>query len=1333
MNHILKKTKNIFSWLYKTKKGRLTASVFLVLLVILPLYFIFFHKSAAAWFDENWYYRKSIDITNNTTTETNVYVSLTVDTSDTTKFQTDCGDLRFTKYNGELLPYMVNLGCGTTATSVSVAFDSFPAGQQTIFEYYGNPSAPNGFTNAAASGTVTQANMRLSILAGTAFVDFSAANLLTPFAGDKLVISDSATKKLTGYIKAAGTGETLGSELLSDPGFDNAGTWTTEAGWSVGSGIATASSAAVNKLVYANGNSVTQGGLYKQQFDILTLTGGTVSWRVVSTLSGTSQSILGTRTSYRTFDFSGYKQYGLQVNTTLSGTFDNLSVKQVLTPSATGVTVTSTQNGGTYTWANEEASFNRNDSGNYSYIIYPSTFSTVAGNYTVGTVGAEEKSLAPAAYWSFDEGQGSTAHDETSNRNDGTLGTGTSAPTWETESECVSGKCLSFDGVDDYVSMPDEDGVNDYDYNQDFTVSTWVKIPATQNNTSATMNEIMEKWSGSGSYSYTFKVFNQTADTGNRGKVQVARYDGSHAPNVRSSIPLNDNSWHYLIFTKSGSNLYLYVDGKQDGTAADTTNATTTNSSALYIGERGGSSNYRFTGSIDELKIYPYARTAAQIQTDYNAGMSGMKSSSGVSVAMGGSTSPMVDPIALYNFNEGVGSTAHNSGSAGSVLNGTLYTGVSIGSATWDKGGKFGSAMGFVGDNKSVNFGKNSSLKTSNFSVSTWIRPAAGGTSKFIFGDFYYGATTQSYGYGLSMEADNKLYFNLGTAPRYKQVVSLSALPIGEWSHILVTFDGSTQKIYINGIYNNQVASGAILYDTGSHDFNFTSGRDPNSSGTSYFNGKIDEIRVYNYALTSDDVKANYNGGMAMQLGSSGSVSGTGAPTNAASGEYCVPGDTTACAAPVGEWKMDTGVGTTAYDTSGSANNAIFPAGSEPTWTQGKYGKALSFNGSNYATINSTVYSLGGGSVSLWFKKTGNGGVVTGSFGGSGNQRAPTINITGSTLMWDFGSLYDQDTGITINPNQWYYVTLTYDSSFNIKVYLNGILAGTGTSSDPGSFFNQVHIGHYANFGSYYFNGSIDQVRIYDYARSAAQIAWEYNQGKPIAEYRMNECSGGTVHDESLNLNHGTINLGVGGTQTTAIGNGTCSSSAQTPWYNGQSGKYGASLNFDGEDDYVDAGTSPIFNLTNAFTFSAWVYPKSFGDSSYPRIISKEATTWAAPYSLSLSDNGRVLLCQDVGEGESCASLDNSYIDTMNQWYYITATWDGSNRYIYVNGVEHTGDSVFSGTMSNTDNDVLIGNNPTATRSFDGFIDDVKIFNYALTPLQVQTLYNASSAVNFGN
>jgi len=495
-------TKRAIIWIMATWLRRIIASVLIALFIVAPVSFLFTrHKAEAAWFDENWYYRKAVPITNNASEETNVYVSLTLDTSDTAKFQADCGDLRFTKYNGELLPYYVASGCGTAITSVYVAFDTFPAGQQTIYFYYGNPNAPNGF-ESAINGSVTQANMKLSIVNGIAFVDFSAANTLTPYLGQNLVISDSAGKKLTGYIKAAGTGETYGAnQMNNNPGFEGTYSAGLAPNWTLVRGTVSEYTASphggtsaqqINNpasnsgFLYESSLSQTSGKLFKASVWYKALVGnGQFNWSDTTSIysatlasSAWTQSIL-----YKTVTITNGTSLGIYAEWASSANtnqivYDDASVIEVLTPSATGATITSTSNGSTFSWVSEEGSFNRNDT-TYSYSIYPLAFATVASNYTIGSLGLEEKSLAPVAYWSFDEGYGTTAHDETSNKNDGAFGASTAAPTWKPESECVSGKCLNFDGSNDYVQAAENKALPAYG-NTNYTISGWVKGAGSQ-------------------------------------------------------------------------------------------------------------------------------------------------------------------------------------------------------------------------------------------------------------------------------------------------------------------------------------------------------------------------------------------------------------------------------------------------------------------------------------------------------------------------------------------------------------------------------------------------------------------------------------------------------------------------------------------------------------------------------------------------------------------------------------------------------------------------------------------------------------------------------------
>ena len=103
----------------------------------------------------------------------------------------------------------------------------------------------------------------------------------------------------------------------------------------------------------------------------------------------------------------------------------------------------------------------------------------------------------------------------------------------------------------------------------------------------------------------------------------------------------------------------------------------------------------------------------------------------------------------------------------------------------------------------------------------------------------------------------------------------------------------------------------------------------------------------------------------------------------------------------VAAYFFDEGSETVTVDGTGNGQNGTLVNG--PLWVDGIRGTALQFDGVNdYVAIPYNLYSLSGGTLSLWFKKTGNGtntNNIIGSWGGSGNQRTPTFYVPSTTLM----------------------------------------------------------------------------------------------------------------------------------------------------------------------------------------------------------------------------------------------------------------------------------------------------------------------------------------------
>jgi hypothetical protein len=238
--------------------------------------------------------------------------------------------------------------------------------------------------------------MKISAVVGTAFVDFSKAGILTNKLGHLLEIKDSAGKKLRGYIKAAGTGETLDSELQTSWG--NGSYWGSafDTLTSSGAEITQAENASGTKSAYST-IAVVAGMLTKTVYG-LTLTSGTLpkiyfTDGVASTMRMVNMTA-GAGTEYCTFVAGGA---GARVSLFSSAAvvIDGItwSTKKVLTPSDTGVTIVSAKGGTTYNWTSQETGFNYNDSSGYTYRILKiaaapvvATITEVSGKFHVATV-----------------------------------------------------------------------------------------------------------------------------------------------------------------------------------------------------------------------------------------------------------------------------------------------------------------------------------------------------------------------------------------------------------------------------------------------------------------------------------------------------------------------------------------------------------------------------------------------------------------------------------------------------------------------------------------------------------------------------------------------------------------------------------------------------------------------------------------------------------------------------------------------------------------------------------------------------------------------------------
>ncbi len=218
-------------------------------------------------------------------------------------------------------------------------------------------------------GIVTLANMKISSVDGTAFVDFGATGVLTDNVGRLLKIYDSARRAITGRIYQAGSVETLDAELMT--GWTNGGN-PYETFTSVGINITSAIETGVEGLANTNNITVVAGRLYKLATNI-TKNSGQNPYFYIRKADGSGWELgdnfvlaLGGANKYCCTTVSGAGHYIRAANNAASDWLGTFSYKRVLTPGSTGVLIVS-EDMVTRNWTSKNSAFNYADSLGYTY------------------------------------------------------------------------------------------------------------------------------------------------------------------------------------------------------------------------------------------------------------------------------------------------------------------------------------------------------------------------------------------------------------------------------------------------------------------------------------------------------------------------------------------------------------------------------------------------------------------------------------------------------------------------------------------------------------------------------------------------------------------------------------------------------------------------------------------------------------------------------------------------------------------------------------------------------------------------------------------------------
>jgi len=415
------------------------------------------------------------------------------------------------------------------------------------------------------------------------------------------------------------------------------------------------------------------------------------------------------------------------------------------------------------------------------------------------------------------------------------------------------------------------------------------------------------------------------------------------------------------------------------------------------------------------------------------------------------------------------------------------------------------------------------------------------------------------------------------------------------------------------------------------------------------------------------------------------------------------------------------------YPFNGNANdisgNGLNGTVNGVTLTADRFGNAnsaFSFNGTSRIDVADNP-SLRPANVTLsaWVYFTSTPGtqvIANKNLANSTHESYAIFFFNGNiAAAWGNASTVEFITGPVPTTSQWHFVAMTFDDVNNIgSLYLDGVLVNSQASNLTLGYDNSsFSIGTELENGSYdfFYNGIIDDVKVYNTALTTSQITTEYNtNANPlIAYYNFNN----TAADFSGNNLHGTI---IGSPVFTTDRNGNANSA----------------LAFNGNiANRIEVDNNPLMH-TSSITIGAWVKFNSLSASHQGVVDKPMGTNVSDSWHFGTQGSNFSVWHMNDAVNINPFSQITSPINT-NQWYYMVSTFDNVNKQhkLYVDGVLKT-TNTFNSTIGYDNSKMYIGaviENGALDFPMDGVVDEVKIFNKELTSAEIQQEFIASSPI----
>ncbi len=781
----------------------------------------------------------------------------------------------------------------------------------------------------------------------------------------------------------------------------------------------------------------------------------------------------------------------------------------------------------------------------------------------------------------------------------------------------------------------------------------------------------------SGAVDYTFEVNNGYLFF----KVRTTNVS-PHYATITGGTTISLNTWYHASATWDGANLNLYLNSVVDATPVAATSFYATSNSSPMIGVREGGGYYSaWAGKLGQICYFDYALSETQINYLYNNNAGGSTPNPQNPMAISGNS-----PIAYYDLG------GSSTGDAGASSPNTLTVpNSSVPSATVFE---FNVPSGGV-DRITLNQGI---TLTGNKTFSAWINLT---TAQDAGGFLFFGEASTNY--YLFIQGD---YIYIRDSSGFSAAQYTPGFSLNTWYHICISGDGTNLIPYVNG---SPISGTYVDREMQSEN---TIGSYSNS--TFPYRGEMSNIQIWDTNLSSIDVTTLYNYGVPLLTG------------------------TQPQAANLKAWyKMNS-------DTS-NWDGSNWEIGNSTA----NYSSALDFDGTNdYIDCgnDSSLNITSNLSVSVWFKTSNNGQMITKDSGVNGT-RSFSFGITSGKIN---ATVRDQDgspllgdttqTDLTYNDGNWHHSAFIYEPSTSVKVYVDGNLVKTNTSSIVSKLTDnastKLTIGSYQN-GAFTedFNGSLSNVSIWNAALTSAQVQTLYNNGtpetsishSPISWWKLDNTTTG-IQDSGSASNNGTNN---GATQVSSLVstlNGTSSGMTTANLVNSDLTRsipyssYSMYMTGSTDDTYFDLGTDIVVGTSGntTYSWSIWVKPVDDGFTSQVVVFGDSGATDDGSLVLERSGGNFTALVEQTGtELESSAGAVIN-----NAWTHIAIVVDStaSTKKMYINGQE---DTAVGGTGAGPDGTIKNINSSNTSNQYTGYVSNWAFWTSALSDDNILSIYNS--------